>query len=200
MTRYGFAIKALPQGGKPFVEEDDDNDETDEAAGAEGAPFTDGPGDDLPEDPSAAPAASANETTTEEPAAPPTPDAAPEEDGQDPDAAPAPDDSRPWAGDMYSEGDETAPDDAFSAYAGVDGEQAWLDRAPDGTLTGWVRDSTDQVWRYTDPEAWAADVDGAQMTRTHGPEGSDAQTAPKSGSDPGPGDERGVQNSMFASQ
>ncbi|MBM9624766.1 hypothetical protein [Streptomyces zhihengii] len=32
MTRYGFAIEALPQGGKPFGEQDDENDETVEAS------------------------------------------------------------------------------------------------------------------------------------------------------------------------
>lgn len=42
---------------------------------------------------------------------------------------------------MYDEGDETDPANAFAAYKGAAGEEAWLDQAPDGTLTGWVRDT-----------------------------------------------------------
>ncbi|QOV40164.1 hypothetical protein IM697_18225 [Streptomyces ferrugineus] len=209
MTRYGFAIKALPQGGKPFGEEDDENEDT---AGTEEASLeTAGPGvsdndpsedpavEDLPEDPTAAPAAPA-----EDHAAPPATDTPPEGEGvgEDPGAAPElpDDDSRPWAGDMYDEGDETDPENAFAAYTGSDGEQAWLDQAPDGTLTGWVRDSTGQMWRYTDPDAWAIDVDGAQMTRSHGPEGGDGTTDPAAPGGQAPPEDRGVQDPMFASQ
>jgi hypothetical protein len=86
---------------------------------------------------------------------------------------PAHDDSRPWAGDAYDEGDETDPAHAFAAFTGQDGEEAWLDRAPDGTLTGWVRDATGQVWRYSDDSAWALDVDGAQMQRVSTAPGQD---------------------------
>ncbi|MEW1677821.1 hypothetical protein AB0O47_31985 [Streptomyces noursei] len=78
---------------------------------------------------------------------------------------PARDDARPWAGDAYDDGDETDPAHAYATFSGKDGEEAWLDRAPDGTLTGWVRDATGQVWRYVDDTAWALDVDGAQMQR-----------------------------------
>lgn len=85
---------------------------------------------------------------------------------------PAHDDSRPWAGDPYDEGDETDPASAFAAFTGKDGEEAWLDRAADGTVTGWVRDATGQVWRYSDEAAWALDVDGAQMQRTSTKPGS----------------------------
>ncbi|MER6616279.1 hypothetical protein [Streptomyces xantholiticus] len=208
MTRYGFAIKALPQGGKPFGEEDDENEETAgteeaslEAAGpgvSNSEPFEDTE-EELPEDPTAAPAALADD-----PAEPPATDAPPEGEGTEEAPAPAPappdDDSRPWAGDMYDEGDETQPDSAFAAYTGSDGEQAWLDQAQDGTLTGWVRDSTGQVWRYTDADAWATDVDGAQMTRTHGPEGGDSTMDPAAPSGQAPADDRGVQDLMFASQ
>ncbi|WP_328491160.1 hypothetical protein [Streptomyces zaomyceticus] len=204
MTRYGFAIKALPKGGKPFGEEDDENDETtgtEEASLDEAGPGvsepTDDFDDDLPDDPSATPTAPAEDPA----AAPEAPGTVPEnEAGQDQAAPPPPvdDDARPWAGDMYDEGDETEPDAAFSAYSGVDGEQAWLDRAPDGTLTGWVRDSTGQVWRYTDPDAWSVDVDGAQMTRTHGPDGQDSPNEPGNGSQP-PAENQGVQDSMFTS-
>ncbi|MEV0487370.1 hypothetical protein AB0I69_43060 [Streptomyces sp. NPDC050508] len=77
---------------------------------------------------------------------------------------PQEDDSRPWAGDVYDEGDETDPTQAYASFAGPSGEQAWLDKAEDGTLTGWVRDETGQVWRYADPEAWAIDVDDAGMS------------------------------------
>lgn len=197
VTRYGFAIKALPQGGKPFGEEDDENEDT--AGTGEASLETAGPGisggepvenleDELPEDPTAPPAAD-------------TPQEEKDTEG-DPDAASEPptDDSRPWSGDIYNEGDESDPDNAFAAYAGVDGEQAWLDRAPDGTLTGWVRDSTGQVWRYTDADAWATDVDGAQMTRTHGPEEGDDTTDPAGSDDQAPAEDRGVQDSMFSSE
>ncbi len=89
-------------------------------------------------------------------APPPEPDPAP----------PQPDDVRPWAGDMYDEGDETDPAQAYAAFSGPHGEQAWLDKAEDGTLTGWVRDESGQVWRYSDPDTWAIDVDDAGMTQT----------------------------------
>jgi hypothetical protein len=217
VTRYGFAIKALPQGGKPFGEEDDENEET---AGTEEAPLDDAsPGvsgpelsedleEDLPEDPTAAPAApeEAPVAPADDPAAPPDPNAPPDggDVAENPSAAPEQpdDDSRPWAGDEYNEGDETDPDgpDAWCAYAGSGGEQAWLDKGPDGTLTGWVRDSDGQVWRYTDPDAWSTDVDGAQMTQTHhngedraGGAGGAAPSNP-------PQADRGVQDSMFAGQ
>lgn len=81
------------------------------------------------------------------------------------------DDSRPWAGDVYDEGDETDPAQAYAALSGPNGEQAWLDKAEDGTLTGWVRDETGQVWRYSDPDAWAIDVDDAGMQETGGTHG-----------------------------
>lgn len=203
VTRYGFAIKALPQGGKPFGEEDDENEDTEDAPlesagpGVSDSESSEDLAEDLPEDPTAVPAAPVD------PAAPPATDA-PEGEGvgEDPDAAPEPPDgdSRPWAGDMYDEGDETGPETAFAAYTGGDGEQAWLDQAPDGTLTGWVRDSTGQVWRYTDPDAWATDVDGAQMTRTHGPDGGDGTTDPAAPSDPAQTEDRGAQDPLFASR
>lgn len=69
----------------------------------------------------------------------------------------------PWSGDLY----EDTPSDpvaAFAAFTGDEGVTAWLDAAPDGTLTGWVQDG-DDVYHYTDPAAWALDVDGAQMER-----------------------------------
>jgi hypothetical protein len=189
VTRYGFAIKALPKGGQPFGDEDDDQTNSSE----EGAPIKEDPTVAPPDDSFLGenPGEPANDS-----AAPPPGDAS---DGATPaneastDAPESPvDDARPWAGDMYDEGDETEPADAFAAYTGSNGEQAWLDRAPDGTLTGWVRDGTGQVWRYTDPDAWAVDVDGAQMTRTHSQADETASSPPT----PTPTD-RGVQESMF---
>ncbi|WP_030777627.1 hypothetical protein [Streptomyces sp. NRRL S-920] len=173
MTRYGFAIKALPKGGKPFEDDDEDQDQDAADITSSGAP-------PIPKKPNEAPESDAEEDasgdtaddamTTPGPAGEETPadGAAPPEDETAAGAVPgSEDDARPWSGDMYDEGDETEPADAFAAYNGGDGEEAWLDQAPDGTLTGWVRDATGQVWRYTDPDVWAIDVDDAQMTRTH---------------------------------
>ncbi|MEU5181139.1 hypothetical protein AB0G49_13915 [Streptomyces longwoodensis] len=92
------------------------------------------------------------------------------------------DDARPWAGDAYDEGDESDPGQAFAAFSGQSGEQAWLDKAEDGTLTGWVRDVDGQVYRYSDPDAWAIDVDDAGMAQTGG---TGAQ--PGAGGQPAPG-------------
>ncbi|MFH8466036.1 hypothetical protein [Streptomyces sp. NPDC017991] len=188
MTRYGFAIKALPKGGKPFGDDDEDQDQDNAAvedAGTETPPglaaadaSADSPADEAPEeetDPGAVP------PTEEAPTAPTEapPEGGDVEDEPSEEAPPAPeDDARPWSGDMYDEGDETDPTAAFAAYQGASGEEAWLDQAPDGTLTGWVRDATGQVWRYTDPDVWAIDVDDAQMTRTHSQAGGDDAGAP----------------------
>ncbi|MFC9280973.1 hypothetical protein [Streptomyces collinus] len=206
MTRYGFAIKALPKGGKPFGDEEDDEqpegtaEETSE--GEDPSAALDDPSADPtaapsapPEDPTAPPEAPAG-SATDPAAGPPAADGAeaPPE-GEQPVDAPEPpaDDARPWAGDMYDEGDEPDPEDAWSAYKGSNGEEAWLEAAPDGTLTGWVRDGTGQVWRYTDPEAWAVDVDGAHMTNVHR-RGEEAAANPPAAAPPA---DRGVQDSMF---
>ncbi|MET9776153.1 hypothetical protein ABZ023_18165 [Streptomyces sp. NPDC006367] len=199
MTRYGFAIKALP-GGKPFGDKEDDDEQPE---GTEEEAFEGDPSaafeDPVPEAPAASPetpAAPGEDPAAAEPPAEDTDTAQPPA-GEPPAGMPEPpaDDARPWAGDMYDEGDETDPEDSFSAYAGSNGEQAWLDRALDGTLTGWVRDETGQVWRYTDPDAWAVDVDGAQMTRTHS-QADEAPAPPEAAAPPAPAD-RGVQDSMF---
>ncbi|MEU3201014.1 hypothetical protein [Streptomyces sp. NPDC006996] len=196
MTRYGFAIKALPKGGKPFGDEEEDEQpegtEEETLEGDDPAAAFEDPSAYTGQDSSAPPQ---DPTDPEEPAAEPLAEGAePPAEGEEPVDAPEPptDDARPWAGDMYDEGDETDPADSFSAYTGSNGEQAWLDRAPDGTLTGWVRDGTGQVWRYTDPDAWAVDVDGAHMTRTHSQ--ADEPSAPPADAPPG---NRGVQDSMF---
>ncbi|WP_143661270.1 hypothetical protein [Streptomyces pseudogriseolus] len=108
--------------------------------------------------------------------------------GQPPELQPPhQDDARPWAGDAYDEGDETDPAQAFASFAGDAGQEAWLDKAVDGTLTGWVRDETGQVWRYADPDAWAIDVDDAGMAQTGGTGGQPGAGDPAVG-DPAVGD------------
>ncbi|NEW73750.1 hypothetical protein [Streptomyces rhizosphaericus] len=176
MTRYAIAIKALPKGSKPFRDDDEDQEQdvsttdgTDaDAPPPEGDPKTERvatPGED---------AAASKVPADEEVSEKETPDEEVPEPAETPDGGPADpaqgsedDSGRPWSGDMYDEGDETDASAAFAAYKGANGEEAWLDQAPDGTLTGWVRDDVGQVWRYTDPDVWAIDVDDAQMTRTH---------------------------------
>ncbi|MFD3514900.1 hypothetical protein [Streptomyces sp. NPDC058657] len=192
MTRYGFAIKALPKGKPPFG---DDEDQDDSAAPAEESPDAGAPPDAIAPDmdPSTADAAAAPDTDVEavdDPEqVPPTDDGARPEGGDADGPPPAPkDDARPWSGDMYDEGDETDPTAAFASYKGASGEEAWLDQAPDGTLTGWVRDATGQVWRYSDPDVWAIDVDDAQMTRAHS-QATDGGDAPA---------DHGGQDSLFA--
>ncbi|MFF7169666.1 hypothetical protein [Streptomyces pseudovenezuelae] len=198
MTRYGFAIKALSKGGKPFGDEEDDEqpegNEEETLEDDDPAAALEDPSADMGQDPAAPPEDPAAPPEEEPAAEPPAEGAEPPPEGEEPVDVPEPpaDDARPWAGDMYDEGDETDPADSFSAYTGSNGEQAWLDRAPDGTLTGWVRDGTGQVWRYTDPDAWAVDVDGAHMTRTHSQ--ADDPSAPPADAPPG---NRGVQDSMF---
>ncbi|MGC5042490.1 hypothetical protein ACLQ16_04135 [Streptomyces albidoflavus] len=175
MTRYGFAIKALPKGSKPFGDDDEDQDQdaadpqSTEADATPGAaePSAAAPDEEATDLDLAVDEEMPEEETPDGIASPSDPAAAPEDEAT-PDPAPAPeDDARPWSGDMYDEGDGTDPAAAFAAYKGAGGEEAWLDQAPDGTLTGWVRDATGQVWRYTDPDVWAIDVDDARMTRTH---------------------------------
>ncbi|MEU8540897.1 hypothetical protein AB0C52_13070 [Streptomyces sp. NPDC048717] len=193
MIRYGLAIKALPRNGKPVGEEEDRDDiseledgtpsEEDAAPASTPSPVQQQPspaGGELPE-----------ESEFDETASGPD-----DEDSSSADEyaeAGAESDARPWSGDPYDAGDETDPDDAFAAYKGAGGEEAWLDQAPDGTLTGWVRDKSGQVWRYTDPNAWAIDVDDAPMTRTH----SQAAAGPPSA---GHGAQHDGQDSLFPVQ
>lgn len=107
-----------------------------------------------------------------------------------PAAAPAPppirsDDTPRWSGDLYQEGDETSPEESQWSFTGANGEEAWLDRSSDGTITGWVRDPDGTVYRYTDPDAWAVDVDDAGMTRSAGAEGEGEGEMPDgAGEDP----------------
>lgn len=79
------------------------------------------------------------------------------------------DPGRPWSGDLCETISPTDPAEAYAAYKGTVTDQgveseveAWVDRGSDGTIIGWVRQG-DEVWRYTDPEAWALDVDGADL-------------------------------------
>lgn len=80
-----------------------------------------------------------------------------------------------WAGDAYEEDDVSDPAAAFASLSGVAGEQAWLDRHDDGTLVGWVRDADGTVYRYTDADAWAIDVEDAGMQRTDGEQSAPAE-------------------------
>lgn len=75
------------------------------------------------------------------------------------------DPGRKWAGDLYETGSVPDPAGAYAQFAGGDGTEAWLERNDDGTLIGWLRDGTD-VFRYTDADTWALDVDGVSMART----------------------------------
>lgn len=84
---------------------------------------------------------------------------------------------RQWAGDPYEDTDYPAPEDSFAHLRHPDGSEAWLEKGKSGDLTGWVRDTDGQVYRYTDMEAWIADVDGAQMTRVDN--GPTAETPPE---------------------
>ncbi|MFJ2745325.1 hypothetical protein ACIO3O_37340 [Streptomyces sp. NPDC087440] len=190
MTRYGFAIKALPGGKKPFGDDEDDDEREEELPDEDTA--TTPPAPDAAEPPAAPDPA--EEPSPEEPA--PQDDAI-EQPEEPADEELTPDgDARPWSGDMYDEGDESDPQAAFASYTGTSGEQAWLDQAPDGTLTGWVRDATGQVWRYTDADAWAIDVDDAQMTRARSRADTDAnQTQPA-----GPSGTPGEQDPLFSAQ
>ena len=141
------------------VEEPSATDPTLEQAGQE-------PSEVPPLFPDEAPPAAQQDTGAEEiaPAAPPE---------RDPEAP-------QWAGDLYEEGDETSPEQAFGSFTGQDGETAWLDKDErDGTLIGWLRTADGAVYRYVDADAWAQDVDDAGMTMASGP------TAPPEAGDEG---------------
>lgn len=73
-----------------------------------------------------------------------------------------------WSGDVYEQGDETKPDDAYAHLTGDGGVDAWLDRGDDGAIVGWVRDLDGTVYRYSDPSAWAIDVDDAGLKNASG--------------------------------
>lgn len=70
-----------------------------------------------------------------------------------------------WAGDIVDdESVITDPSVSFRSFTGAEGETAWLDRADDGTLTGWIQDADGTTYRYADADAWAIDVDDAGMS------------------------------------
>ena len=77
------------------------------------------------------------------------------------------DEGRPWSGDLYDYGAVTDPGEAFAAFGDGADVEAWLDKGDDGVLIGWVREG-DAIYRYSDPEMWSIDVDGAGMARTDG--------------------------------
>ncbi|NEA53580.1 hypothetical protein G3I60_05265 [Streptomyces sp. SID13666] len=176
MTTYGFATKALPHHlDEESDEEKAKREELDSGTAPQGRQTLSSATPTSPTPPT--PPEPLPDAATPGTQKPPTDDAAAE--------PPPADDARPWAGDAYDEGDETDPAQAFAAYSGDTGEEAWLDQASDGTLTGWIRDSDGQVWRYADADAWAIDVDDAHMTRTRGEDSVDAQNPDTSADPPG---------------
>ncbi|MCD9904619.1 hypothetical protein LUR56_40105 [Streptomyces sp. MT29] len=106
MTRYGFAIKALPKGGKPFG--DDEDDQLEDEGATEETPEAGDPSaafEDLPPDPT-----DPVDPTVDPAAAPPAVDTGPPA-AEEPAAAPGPptDDSRPWAGRRVRRGRRVRP-------------------------------------------------------------------------------------------
>lgn len=133
------------------------------------------PAEPAVDDPAAAPAV--DELAADEPVEDDLGD-----DGMTDDMAPG---EQSWAGNPYDEAEGvTDPADSFAMFGQDGGEQAWLDRAPDGTLTGWVRDATGQVYRYSDPQAWAIDVDDSGMAGTTPPEQAAVEPDPAAGAAP----------------
>ncbi|MER8103283.1 hypothetical protein [Kitasatospora sp. NPDC094016] len=121
----------------------------------------------------------------------------PQPTDQEPENQEPADDGRQWAGDPYDEGDETLPDDPAVAarFSAPGGEEAWLERIADGTLIGWLRDPSGQVYRYSDADAWAVDVDDAGMAPSGGGSPTDEQPEvddlPKDGAEPDGGGQGG---------
>jgi hypothetical protein len=173
--RYSLQFKALPKKGK----NDDPNafppkDEQPAGGMPEGSPVdesaedpaeeaTETPKEEAAEPVEGDPAEEAQETPAEEAAEPadePTDQEAPPE--VDPNAP------QPFSGDVYTEGDETDPAEAFAHLKGEDGTEAWLDHDPQGTIVGWVRTPDGTVYRYSDPAAWAIDADDAGLHKVGG--------------------------------
>jgi len=93
-------------------------------------------------------------------------------------------DAPAWSGDVYEEGNESRPEDSRWSFSGEGGEEAWLDRTDDGTITGWVRDPDGTVYRYSDPDAWAVEVDDAGLARAGGDPAAEGEAMPDDGADP----------------
>lgn len=111
----------------------------------------------------------AKSSSKDTPAASPVEDTPPNVGTTDQPTGPATNAGQQWAGDPINDrGKITDPEKAFASFSGDQDEKAWLDRAQDGTMTGWVTDSTGQTYRYSDVDAWAVDVDDATMKRTGG--------------------------------
>ena len=100
----------------------------------------------------------------------PVPDGLPDESTEDAlSAEQEVDDGRQWAGEPYEGTDAPqGPEGAYSVFTHPNGESAWLDRADDGTLTGWVKANDGTLYQYSDADAWAVDVDGAGMAMVEG--------------------------------
>ncbi|MEU8957981.1 hypothetical protein AB0C93_27165 [Streptomyces sp. NPDC048518] len=139
MTRYGLAIKALPKGAKPFGDDEEQDQDTPDAETTEADAPPVAPDANAAVATPAKEAEDVNPLAVEESATEEVPDktvqpprdpaAASQDAGAAPVAEPE-DDGRPWSGDMYDEGDETEPANAFAAYRGADGEEAWLSIRP----------------------------------------------------------------------
>lgn len=127
------------------------------------------------------------------PGQPPVPAAPSQDPAQDAQDANEEVQTHEWAGDLIENPDEASdPAEAFALFKGQEGEEAWLDRADDGTLTGWVRDADGSIYRYSDTDAWAVDVDDAGMARTDpGAEDTEEQDpdAEEEDAEPTPDDE-----------
>jgi len=177
--RYSLQFKALPKKGKnddpnafPPKDEAPAGGMPDDAA----AEQSETPADESAETPAEQaaepteapvegdPAEEASETPAEE-------DAEPTDDGDEHADPNAP---QPFSGDVYTEGDETDPAQAFAHLKGEDGTEAWLDHSPQGTIVGWVRTPDGTVYRYSDPAAWAIDADDAGLHKVGGTMGGDA--------------------------
>lgn len=167
--RYSLQFKALPKKGK---NDDDPNalPPEDEQPAGDMPPAVDDAADEAEETPEE----EATETPEEEAAEPVEGDEQPDEleEPEDlEDGAPEevdPNAPQPFAGDVYTEGDETDPAQAFAHLKGEDGTEAWLDHDPQGTIVGWVRTPDGTVYRYSDPAAWAIDADDAGLHKVGG--------------------------------
>lgn len=167
MTRFRLQFKALPKKkdedlDQPFAKSDEDP-----AQPPVGELPSDEPTDDVEEEPVE------DEPTDDAPVDEGDPAEEPTEGEEDPidegdPAEPDPNAPQPFAGDVYTEGDETDPAASFAHLKGEDGTEAWLDHSQDGTIVGWVRTPDGTVYRYSDAAAWAIDADDAGMRKIGG--------------------------------
>lgn len=169
-TIDGAAVDDVPDAADPSEATPD------KGSGADARPFDqtqraadDGAGDDTGDDTAFAtlpdPESTQDATRLADASRPQDPQT-PEPDTSNVDPATADPDVPQWAGDLDDTGDVSDPAGAYANFSGPNGEQAWLDKAPDGTLTGWIRDTDGRTYRYSDADTWAIDVDDAAMTRS----------------------------------